>query len=187
MNNGQKMTQTKVFRFDPAVDKEPRYETYPAPFEGRTVLDMLKYIYENHDSTLSFRLGCAGAGQARCGACAVLVNGTPALSCKKLAEEGMTIEPHPRFEAIKDLALDFDREKERVTETTIRVKITVNPEKCDGCRDCVLICPVKVYEVQKSGGRAIAVPVDIGSCCGLTCNQCAMFCKNSAIKIEAIT
>lgn len=185
MNKGQKMTQTRVFRFDPKVDKEPRYEAYDTPFEGHTVLDVLKYIYEKYDSALSFRFGCAGAGHERCGACPVLVNGKPAMSCKKMAEEKMTIEPHPKFEVIKDLAIDFDRQKQKVVASVPASNITVDPEKCNGCRDCVLICPLKVFEVQKTGGKGIAVPVDIGSCCGLTCRQCAIYCKNGAIKVEA--
>jgi NAD-dependent dihydropyrimidine dehydrogenase PreA subunit len=187
MEKRQKMTQVKVFRFDPQVDKEPRYETYLTPFEGYTVLDVLKYIYENYDSTLAFRFGCSGAGYERCGACSVLVNGQPVFSCKKLAEEEMTIEPHPKFEVIRDLALDFDRKAKIIKKLTPSVKIMVDPEKCDGCRDCVLVCPLKVYEIQKSDGRGISVPIDMESCCGLTCMQCAIFCKNSAIKIEAIT
>jgi len=187
MNKGQNFTQTNVFRFDPKVDKEPRYESYDTPFEGYTVLDVLKYIYEMYDSTLSFRFGCAGAGQERCGACPVLVNGKPALSCRKVAEERMTIEPHPKFEIIKDLAIDFDKLKEKVVAPVPASNITIDPEKCDGCRDCVLICPLKVYDVQKIGGRGIAVPVDIESCCGLTCRQCAIYCKNNAIRVEATT
>jgi NAD-dependent dihydropyrimidine dehydrogenase PreA subunit len=186
MNKSQKMTQVKVFRFDPQVDKDPRYETYLTPFEGHTVLDVLKYIYENYDSSLAFRFGCSGAGYERCGACSVLVNGRPALSCKQLAEEEMTIEPHPKCAVIRDLAIDFDRKVGTVKELKPSVKIVVDPEKCDGCRDCVLICPLQVYEIQKSGGRGISVPVDMASCCGLTCGQCAIFCRNSAIKIEAI-
>ena len=98
----------------------------------------------------------------------------------------MTIEPHPKFEVIRDLVINFDRERKTVKKIKHSVKIVVDPEKCDGCRDCILICPLKVYEVQKSGGRGISVPVDIESCCGLSCSQCAIFCKNSAIKIEVI-
>jgi len=186
MNNGNQLGHAKVFRYDPAVDNAPRYEEYVTPIGGKTVLDVLRYIYENCDATLSFRFGCDGAGYERCGACVVLVNRTPALSCKRLAEEGMVIEPHPKFEIIKDLVIDFDRRRDGADGTVPAVRIMVDSEKCDGCRDCVLICPLQVYEMQRKEGKGVAVAVDVGSCCGLTCNQCAIYCRNSAIEVEAL-
>jgi NAD-dependent dihydropyrimidine dehydrogenase PreA subunit len=183
VNKNDSMVPIKVFRFDPEVDKEPRFETYLVPLEG-SVLDALRYIYENYDASLGYRFGCSGAGHQRCGACPVFVDGQPALSCKKMVEGGMTIEAHPKFEVIRDLALDFDRERKRTRKIIPNVKITVDPKKCDGCRDCISICPLKVFELRKDGTKRISVPADIESCCGLTCEQCSIFCKNSAIKIE---
>ena len=180
------MTQIKVFRFDPEAEKKPRYETFRVPLEG-SVLDALRYIYEQHDPSLSFRFGCAGPTYERCGACPVLVNGQPALSCKKLLEEGMTVDPHPKFELIKDLVVDFDREKPKPQKSaTSSVKIVIDPERCTACRDCVLLCPLKVLDVRKVGGRGMAVAADPESCCGLTCRQCATFCPNGAIHLQTV-
>ena len=179
----EELARVKIFRFDPGVDKEPRYETYQTPYKEYTVLDVLRYILENQDPTLSFRFGCAGSGYQRCGSCPVLVNGRPALCCKKQAEQEMTIEPHPKFEVIKDLAIDFNRERERASKGTASVEITIDLERCDSCRDCVITCPVGVYEMRKEGRRARPVPADIESCCGSTCRQCAVFCKYGAITV----
>jgi len=81
VNQDNNKVPIKVFRFDPKVDEEPRFESYFVPIEG-TVLDALRYIYENCDSSMAFRFGYCGAGHQRCGACPILVNGQPALSLK---------------------------------------------------------------------------------------------------------
>ena len=44
----EKFINVKVFRFDPSVDKEPRYQTYQVPFEkGMSAMSALDYIYQN--------------------------------------------------------------------------------------------------------------------------------------------
>ena len=97
----------KIFRFDPQIDKEPRYDSFHVPVnEASTVLDVLQYIYERFDQTLAFRYGCK---KGKCGSCPVALNGRPVFSCREPAMADMTIVPHPKFEVIKDLVVDFDR------------------------------------------------------------------------------
>lgn len=104
---GEKESATiEVFRFDPNADKEPRYDKFEVPYKGRTVLDVLRYIHENLDSTLVFRWACT---KGFCRTCVVFVNGNPALACTKMAEKNMRIEPHKKFEILKDLIIDLDK------------------------------------------------------------------------------
>ena len=97
----------KLYRFDPTVDKEPRYETYEVPSEGwqgRMVLDTLRYIYEHFDNGFSFRGPCH---QRDCGACTIRINGKTALACDVVAEKEMVIEPVPKRQVLKDLVVDI--------------------------------------------------------------------------------
>ncbi len=97
-----------IFRFDPTVDKEPRYETYEVPsawWRGRKVIDTIRYIYENFAPGLSFREPCR---QQVCGACAVLMNKKAVLACDALSEKQMLIEPIPQHKVLKDLIVDPD-------------------------------------------------------------------------------
>ncbi len=99
----------KVFRFDPAVDQEARYETYEGlPYRDRTVLEVIRAIYEEHDPTLAFREGCSNG---TCTGCALIVNNEPVLACQTLAQKEMVIAPHPKFAIIKDLVIDFNKTK----------------------------------------------------------------------------
>ncbi len=104
------LAQVRLFRFDPGLDNHPWYQDFEAPYEGRSVLDTLQYIYENLDSSFAFRWACQ---QGCCRGCVMLVNGTPVFACRKSAEKVMVIEPHPKFEILKDLVVDFDRLKTR--------------------------------------------------------------------------
>lgn len=107
--------KVKVFRFNPAEDKEPRYETYEVPIEeGWSVYNVLMYIYENIDSTLSFYHSCR---IGVCGGCGAIVNGKGVRICTTIVKEDFTIEPpiNLGFGVIKDLVakdvLLEDREK----------------------------------------------------------------------------
>lgn len=186
MHEENELTEVKVFRYDPSIDEEPRYEVYPVPYKGRTVLQVLRYIYEHHDPSLSFRNGCAGKGSSRCGACPVNVNGVAALSCQTTALKGMTVEPHPKFELVKDLVVDFSRIKDERPKGPVTLEIKVDEQKCVGCGDCIHICPVGVHILRRIAGKNKADPADIGSCCGITCQMCVNNCSRGAIAIRPL-
>ena len=102
-NNGNAIV--KVFRFDPAVDKEPKYQTYEVPgsfWHNRKVMDVLIYIYQNLDPGLAFREACY---QGLCGCCTLRVNGKPVLACDTFASSEMVIDPLNKTKVVKDLII----------------------------------------------------------------------------------
>lgn len=102
---GDDKATVKVFRYDPVVDEEPRYDVFRGvPYQGSTVLDVLTYIHEHFDSSLVFRRSCRGG---ICDICMVKVNGKSALSCKKMAEKEMTIDPPRMAGLIRDLVVEL--------------------------------------------------------------------------------
>ena len=99
-----KKAGVRVFRFNPVVDKEPRYESYEVPLEwGMTVMNALEYINENFDGGLAFYSSC---GKALCGGCTAMVNGKAGMICQMWATEDMTIEPLKGRKVIKDLVVE---------------------------------------------------------------------------------
>ena len=99
----QKGVNVKVLRFDPSVDKEPKYQTYEVPLNSlMSVLDVLDYIYENLDSTLAYN-SHAACHSSICGNCMMVINGKASLACKTPATGDITVEPPPKFKTIRDL------------------------------------------------------------------------------------
>lgn len=182
MPTNANLATVSIFKFDPAVDQAPRYETFEIPYMGRTVLNVLEDVYRNFDRDLAFRYGCEGKHDSRCGACAVELNGVPVLACRKISEKEMVIAPHPKFEVLKDLVVNFDAINKDAPKKSPSVRIQIDSEKCVQCADCVDICPVGVYETKRGKIEASGVQF----CCGDTCHQCLTYCQAGAILVEAV-
>ena len=97
-------TSKRAGRFD---DFEVAYE------EGMSVLDALRWIRANLDSTLAIRYSCINANA--CKTCMALVNGEVEYTCiAKLTPEVTTVEPLPKRPLIRDLVTDILPEDEKL-------------------------------------------------------------------------
>lgn len=108
-----------VQRLDPDGEGrsyEQQYQVNLNPAD--TVLDGLLAVSEEQDPTLAFRRMCRSG---ICGACGMLVNGKPVLSCQArfadLAGDNagaeaesvvVSVEPLPGFPVLRDLVVDMD-------------------------------------------------------------------------------
>jgi succinate dehydrogenase/fumarate reductase-like Fe-S protein len=89
-----------------APNGESRYQTFEVPYEeGMSVLDALRWIRVNLDSTLAIRYSCINANA--CKTCMAVVNGEVEYTCiAKLTPEIITVEPLPKRPLIRDLVTD---------------------------------------------------------------------------------
>lgn len=79
-------------------------------YDNQTVLDVVSWVQQNADPTLSYRFACR---VGMCGSCAMMVNGVPRWTCrthisKVLDGDEVTIGPLRNLPVIKDLAVDMD-------------------------------------------------------------------------------
>lgn len=145
----------EIFRFDPDSSEEPHYAKHTIPYSnGLTVLDGLIYIYENIDTSLSFRWSCKNV---QCGACGMMVNGDPVLACERKLSEGekVKIEPFP-LPIVKDLVSDLSSIEDRGMRVISKPVPGGRPEilspeevgsliplhKCLDCHICDIVCPL---------------------------------------------
>lgn len=56
--------------------------------------------------------------------------------------------------------------------------ITVDAEKCEGCEECVDICPMEVFEMKD--GKSVTANAD--ACEG--CESCVETCEPGAITLQ---
>lgn len=88
-----------------------RYEDFRVPAqENQTILDVVAWIQQHLDPTLSYRYACR---VGMCGSCAMMVNGVPRWTCRthvKVALRGnrISVGPLRNLPVIKDLATDMD-------------------------------------------------------------------------------
>lgn len=95
-------------------DGERHYDDFEVPYEaGMSVLDALRWIRANGDSSLAIRYSCINANA--CKTCMALVNGEVEYTCTaRLAPGVVTIEPLPKRPLIRDLVTDILPEDEKL-------------------------------------------------------------------------
>jgi fumarate reductase iron-sulfur subunit len=89
----------------------PRKEAFEVPaYDNQTVLDVVSWIQQNTDPTLTYRFACR---VGMCGSCAMMVNGVPRWTCrthvsKVLKDGALEVGPLRNLPVIKDLVADMD-------------------------------------------------------------------------------
>jgi len=91
-----------------------RYDDFEVPYEtGMSVLDALRWIRQNLDSSLAIRYSCINANA--CKTCMALVDGEVEYTCiAKLTPGTVTVEPLPKRTLIRDLMTDILPEDEKL-------------------------------------------------------------------------
>lgn len=92
--------------------EEGRFQTYEVPRRtSQTVLDVVTYIQQTLDSTLSYRYACR---VGMCGSCAMRVNGVARWTCRthvtRVADDDrLQLAPLANLPIVKDLVTDMSR------------------------------------------------------------------------------
>ncbi|MDQ2908084.1 MAG: succinate dehydrogenase iron-sulfur subunit [Candidatus Eremiobacteraeota bacterium] len=169
-----------LFRYDQAVDEEPRRERVDIEFdENATVLDALEHAKAEVDGSISFRRSCRSA---ICGSCSMNINGVTGLACKTpirdvlRKDRSVKIDPMPNFSPMKDLVVHMDpywdkysrlkpylqpadRDDEHERERRVSpedMKKLVAAANCVMCATCYALCPVVSVDPSFAGPAAIA-------------------------------
>jgi succinate dehydrogenase/fumarate reductase-like Fe-S protein len=111
----ERVLRTAVLRIRRgSPDGQSRYENFEVPYEeGMSVLDALRWIRVNLDSTLAIRYSCINANA--CKTCMAVVNGEVEYTCiAKLTPGIITVEPLPKRPLLRDLVTDTVAPEEKL-------------------------------------------------------------------------
>ena len=166
----------KVYRYDPEVDADPRWDVYEvsADDHGPMLLDALIHIKNEIDPTLTFRRSCR---EGICGSCSMNIDGKNTLACTKACDDidgNVKIYPLPHMPVVKDLVPDMTHFYAQYasikpwiqTQTPAppdreRLQSKEDREKLDGLYECILCaccstaCPSYWWNQDKYLGPAI--------------------------------
>ena len=97
----------RAYRYDPLLDAEPSFETHKITVDEPTSVMVLMRRLREYVPDRACRMSMCFKGA--CGSCLVRVNGKNVLGCSTIVTPGetITLEPHPGFEHIRDLVVDF--------------------------------------------------------------------------------
>lgn len=162
MSAGQKEIEVSVWR---GSSRGGDYEAFQVPQrESQTILDVVTWIQQNSDPSLSYRFACR---VGMCGSCAMMVNGQPRWTCrthvqKVIKDNRLQIAPLRNLPVIRDLAVDMseffdkwvaaegvfrpsktrDDAMEQISpETPMRIAASEGIE-CINCAVCYAACDV---------------------------------------------
>ena len=97
----------RIFRFDPSVDSQPHYDSFSvevSPEDKMTIMELLNYISDNLDSTLSF-FSHSACRHGICGRCTVKCNGRACLACTTVLDGGDVVIEPARPDVVQDLVI----------------------------------------------------------------------------------
>nr|YP_010620082.1 Succinate dehydrogenase subunit 2 [Pterosiphonia complanata]WAX04095.1 Succinate dehydrogenase subunit 2 [Pterosiphonia complanata] len=101
----------RIYRWNPYLRLKPWFNIFPLKFNDikqLMVLDLLFFIKNNYDSSLTFRRSCR---EGICGSCSMNINGVNSLACLKnfssTSIQFLTIYPLPHMLILKDLVCDL--------------------------------------------------------------------------------
>ena len=108
MSENTKTLEVSVWR---GTQEGGGFQTFSVPArDSQTVLDVVSWIQQSADPTLTYRYACR---VGMCGSCAMMVNGQPRWTCRThvsrvLDGNRLEIAPLRNLPVIKDLAADMD-------------------------------------------------------------------------------
>ena len=165
----------EIYRYDPDNGKNPRLDSFEVDLDdcGPMVLDVLIWIKNKVDPTLTFRRSCR---EGICGSCAMNIDGTNWLACTRFVSETRkraTVYPLNNMRIIKDLVPDLTHvfaqyrliepwlkssapapDRERLQSPEERRGIDGNWE-CILCFCCTSGCPSHWWNADRFLGPAV--------------------------------